>query len=43
MLKVVASDLALTREAMYRTLSLERAARSNVCGDGPRPPTALGA
>jgi len=26
MLKVDASDLALTREALYRTLSLERAA-----------------
>src|SRR6516225_216010 len=35
MLKVDASDLALTREALYRTLSLERAARGNAAAAPP--------
>ena len=37
MLKVDASDLALTREALYRTLSLERAAS----GHAAAPPSSV--
>ena len=35
MLKVDASDLALTREALYRTLSLERAASGHAAAAPP--------
>jgi len=35
MLKVDASDLALTREALYRTLSLERTASGHVAATPP--------